>query len=132
MDARQASASVQNIINLVHRRDVLVTERAKTLANLDAEIEQIDRALAAAGGLIAPEMATPEEERQRSMNLRVRAGSNAEKALLAIARDSHVTMGELADLLYGSRGDDARHKVRSVLWNLKKTGRLSKDVEVSP
>jgi hypothetical protein len=132
MDPRQTSASVQNIIDLVHRRDVLVTERAKTLANLDAEIAQIDRALAAAGGLIAPETATPEEARQRSMNLRVRAGSNAEKVLLAIARNSRVSLGELAELVYGSDDDDSRHKTRSVLWNLKNTGRLSADVEVTP
>ena len=62
------------------------------LANLDAEIAQIDRALAAAGGVIAPETATPEDERQRSHEpARALRQQRRWKALLAIAKDPRMS-----------------------------------------
>ena len=126
MDNANPGPGVQRIIDLVHRRDVLMSERMKLIGNLDAEIAKIDFELAAAGGIIAPKSATPEAARQRSLKLGVRSGSFAEKVLLALAENPRATLGQLAESAYGADNVSNRHKVRAVQFHLRKTGRLSK------
>jgi hypothetical protein len=130
MEFPSTESGVQRIVDLVHRRDVLMNERAKVTANLDAEIAKIDSALSAASGIISPEpSASP---RQVRLNLGVRPGTYAEKVLLHLARNPQAALGEIAADVYGDDSHSSRHKVRAVIWSLKDKGRLPKTAEVSP
>jgi hypothetical protein len=126
-----APPAVQRLIDLVHRRDVLVSERAKVVANLDAEITRIDAELSAAGGIVTPVAVGPADARQRSLTLGVRPGSHAETILLALARKPDSTIGELASEVYGDDTENTRHKIRAAQYHLRKTGRLAKPKEAA-
>lgn len=121
---------VQRLIDLVRRRDILVEQKKRATQDIDREIDGIDNQLAAAGGIIVPQPAGV--LRQTRLNLRVRPGSNAEKLLLALARNAKASIGELAIEVYGSDDDDNRHKVRAVQFHLRKTGRLPKLTDGAP
>jgi hypothetical protein len=117
---------VQRLIDLVHRRDVLLHEREKMTATIDAELSRIETELAAAAGIISTKDAPPEAARQRSLALHVRPGSFAEKILLALAAKPDIRLGELAQEVYGEDTAQTRHKIRAAVFHLRKTNRLTR------
>jgi hypothetical protein len=116
----------QRVIDLVHRRDSLVSERVRVTKDLDAEIASIDRELAAAGDILKRSGEAPSADAQIKLNLKVRAGSNAEKVMVALAKAPGMGIGELAIAVYGEDTAHNRHKIRAVTFNLRRTGRLAK------
>lgn len=110
-------------MDLVHQRDGLIAERARLTKDIDAAIEAIDRELR---GDASP------DDGQRTLDLKVRAGSYAEAALRALSKSPNMGLGELAIAVYGVDDESARHKIRAVIYHLRKTGRMAKGKEIRP
>jgi hypothetical protein len=122
----EAEPQIQRVLDLVHRRDELVEEKKRRTADIDAEIAKIDRDLRVAGnGIQHAEQTAPAG--QHSLGLKpVRAGSYAEKVLIALGGNPAMGIGELAIAVYGDDTDSSRHKIRALQFHLRRSGRLAK------
>ena len=112
-------ALVDQIAALVHRRDAIQAERRR----LDQEERDIEaKIVTMAGGGSAAEKVRRSPPPQRAT--RGRKARFSADALRLVKEQPGVSHGDLATKIYGEDTPDTRHKVRALLWTLKKQGKV--------
>jgi hypothetical protein len=114
--------TAQEIIDLVHRRDHLVSERAEIVAHLDREIAEIDEQLDALNPASNGRAIRRPDHVSEPDGRTPRAGTNTEKVIAMIRRTPTLDYGQVSLALYGEDTTATRKRLRSLLSSLNTNG----------
>jgi len=115
---------VQLTIDIVHRLDVLKSERAKLTENIDAQIAQLMAQLAKLTGDDNAAVRIAEHGAPKKPSRRGRGSNLGAKLYSLLAASPGADYNSLALQLYGSDSVKNRNRLRSLIMMLKKQGKV--------
>lgn len=114
-----ASERIEIVLKAAKRVDELRAERTRLTARIDSEIRGAETELArliGEGDLVQIELPTEASG----------SATHQDRVVSILAGSPRATVAEMAGQLYGEVDDATKHKIRSLLWTLKKRGRIRK------
>ena len=123
MGRKDSADRVDNIVKAVHHLESLRAD----LAKLAAAVADAEKAVLGMTGPAAPTrqpVARPRMNKQRSTPKSERAATIQDQIIAALRLNAEADTAVLGTNLYGDATPETRHKVRSLLFALKKKGRV--------
>ncbi len=115
---RTRGGNAKRIDDLIKRRAELITERANLMAEIDHDLAAVERGLAAL-------LFTSAEPTSPAANGTTVGGSPTQVLLGTVAANPASTVTDLSIAVYGADTSHTRHKLRAMLYYLRKKGKLS-------